>query len=251
MRPPAPIDYGNVNLVPGQPTYIYGSQYPRRSKRNPSAFSTPADNDPGDAPRIRPKLWQRLNSIWRLAEYPPDRSLEPQVSRRSLQFSESSQLRVRRPLPNRHHVWTSDANAQPKFGHACGCNTNGRSALHAVRIATRVFSRSAVNRALKLANESRSSIGLCSVEESQDELATPFRMNTEIRFSGSRGALALLLLILATPCSAVDRSFTVWDSISMARFNDPYTREPEARAKISPDGRHFAVVTSRGLHSNK
>ena len=108
-----------------------------------------------------------------------------------------------------------------------------------------------MNRALKLANESQSSIGLCSVEESQDVLATPFRMNTEIRFRGSRGALALVLLILATPCSAVDRSFTVWDSISMARFNDPYTREPEARAKISPDGRHFAVVTSRGLHSNE
>ncbi len=109
-----------------------------------------------------------------------------------------------------------------------------------------------MNRALKLANESQSSIGLCSVEESQDVLATtPFRMNTEIRFRGSRGALALLLLILATPCSAVDRSFTVWDSISMARFNDPYTRDPEARAKMSPDGRHFAVVTSRGLDSNK
>ena len=43
--------YGNVNLVPGQPTYIYGSQYPGGRSIDPSAFSTPADNDPGDAPR--------------------------------------------------------------------------------------------------------------------------------------------------------------------------------------------------------
>jgi hypothetical protein len=43
--------YGNVNLVPGQAAYIYGPQYPGRRSINPAAFSTPASNDPGDAPR--------------------------------------------------------------------------------------------------------------------------------------------------------------------------------------------------------
>jgi len=37
----------------------------------------------------------------------------------------------------------------------------------------------------------------------------------------------------------------------MTRFSDPFTRDPLGSAKESPDGRHFAVVTSRGLRSNK
>ena len=64
-------------------------------------------------------------------------------------------------------------------------------------------------------------------------------------------AVVFLMPLLATPHSATDRRFTVWDSISMARFSDPYTRNPGDQAKMSPDGRHFAVVTSRGLRSNK
>lgn len=43
--------YGNVNLIPGQPIYVDGRQYPGGRSINPLAFSTPASNDPGDAPR--------------------------------------------------------------------------------------------------------------------------------------------------------------------------------------------------------
>ena len=40
-----------LNLVPGEPTYLYGSQYPGRKAINPAAFSLPADGLSGDAPR--------------------------------------------------------------------------------------------------------------------------------------------------------------------------------------------------------
>jgi hypothetical protein len=43
--------YGNVNLVSGQPVYVYGPQYPGGRGINPLAFTTPAADDPGDAPR--------------------------------------------------------------------------------------------------------------------------------------------------------------------------------------------------------
>jgi dipeptidyl aminopeptidase/acylaminoacyl peptidase len=46
---------------------------------------------------------------------------------------------------------------------------------------------------------------------------------------------------------AQSRGFTVQDSIAMARFSDPSGYDREAEAKFSPDGRYFAVVTSRGL----
>jgi dipeptidyl aminopeptidase/acylaminoacyl peptidase len=46
---------------------------------------------------------------------------------------------------------------------------------------------------------------------------------------------------------AQDRGFNVRDSIEMTRFSDPSDFEKEARAKFSPDGKHFVVVTSRGL----
>lgn len=44
--------YGNVNLVPNEPVYLQGSQYPGRKAINPAAFTYPADpNSAGDAPR--------------------------------------------------------------------------------------------------------------------------------------------------------------------------------------------------------
>lgn len=43
--------YGNVDLVPGQPIYLHGSQYPGGRRINPSAFTTPQGNDPGNAGR--------------------------------------------------------------------------------------------------------------------------------------------------------------------------------------------------------
>jgi hypothetical protein len=43
--------YTNVNLVPNQPTYIYGSQYPGGRSLNPSAFAFPTGTNPGNAPR--------------------------------------------------------------------------------------------------------------------------------------------------------------------------------------------------------
>jgi hypothetical protein len=44
--------FGNVDLVPGQAIYLYGSQYPGGRALNPAAFVIPANpNDPGNAPR--------------------------------------------------------------------------------------------------------------------------------------------------------------------------------------------------------
>jgi Carboxypeptidase regulatory-like domain len=43
--------YGNVDLVPNTPVYIYGSQYPGGRSLNPAAFTFPNGNGAGDAPR--------------------------------------------------------------------------------------------------------------------------------------------------------------------------------------------------------
>jgi hypothetical protein len=44
--------YGNVDLVPNEPLYLYGSQYPGGKAINPAAFTYPSNPDsPGDAPR--------------------------------------------------------------------------------------------------------------------------------------------------------------------------------------------------------
>jgi Carboxypeptidase regulatory-like domain/TonB-dependent Receptor Plug Domain len=43
--------YSNLDLVPNQPIYVYGSQYPGGRAINPAAFSYPSGDDPGDAPR--------------------------------------------------------------------------------------------------------------------------------------------------------------------------------------------------------
>jgi len=43
--------YGNLNLVPNQPTYLYGSRYPGGKAINNAAFALPAGSAIGDAPR--------------------------------------------------------------------------------------------------------------------------------------------------------------------------------------------------------
>ena len=43
--------YGTLDTVPGQPLYLYGSQYPGGREINPAAFSEPAAGTAGDAPR--------------------------------------------------------------------------------------------------------------------------------------------------------------------------------------------------------
>jgi hypothetical protein len=45
------ISNGELNLVAGQPTYVYGNQYPGGKAINPAAFSLPATGISGDAPR--------------------------------------------------------------------------------------------------------------------------------------------------------------------------------------------------------
>jgi hypothetical protein len=53
--------YGGLNIVPGQPFYLYGAQYPGGREINPGAFSAPAPGDLGDAPRNVVRgfgLWQ-------------------------------------------------------------------------------------------------------------------------------------------------------------------------------------------------
>lgn len=43
--------YSGLNVVPGQPPYVYGSQYPGGRAVNKAAFSVPATGSAGDAPR--------------------------------------------------------------------------------------------------------------------------------------------------------------------------------------------------------
>jgi hypothetical protein len=44
--------YGNLNLIPGAPLYLYGSQYPGGKAINPEAFGYPSDpKSQGNAPR--------------------------------------------------------------------------------------------------------------------------------------------------------------------------------------------------------
>lgn len=42
------------------------------------------------------------------------------------------------------------------------------------------------------------------------------------------------------------RPFTVRDSIEMVTFSDPYARLNDRECKISPDGEHFLVITTKG-----
>src|SRR5258707_14941658 len=62
-------------------------------------------------------------------------------------------------------------------------------------------------------------------------------------------ALILLMLcaISSTLKAAPSRPFTVQDSIEMSTFSDPFTRHPGDVCKMSPDGAHFLVVTTRGV----
>jgi hypothetical protein len=43
--------YTNVNLVPGQPIYLYGGQFPGGRSLNPAAFAYPTGTNQGNAPR--------------------------------------------------------------------------------------------------------------------------------------------------------------------------------------------------------
>jgi hypothetical protein len=43
--------HGGLNLVPDEPTYLHGQQYPGRKAINPAAFSLPSGETAGDAPR--------------------------------------------------------------------------------------------------------------------------------------------------------------------------------------------------------
>jgi hypothetical protein len=43
--------YGNLDLVPDQPVYVFGSNYPGGRAINPAAFSYPSGTGTGDAPR--------------------------------------------------------------------------------------------------------------------------------------------------------------------------------------------------------
>ena len=45
------LSFGELNLVPGKPIYVYGNQYPGGKAINKAAFSLPASGISGDAPR--------------------------------------------------------------------------------------------------------------------------------------------------------------------------------------------------------
>lgn len=65
--------------------------------------------------------------------------------------------------------------------------------------------------------------------------------------------LCLVLLgsaLTSGAASAKDKTFSVLDSIVMSVFTDPdayFGNAPDVAVPLSPDGAHFAVVTTRGL----
>lgn len=66
-------------------------------------------------------------------------------------------------------------------------------------------------------------------------------------------AIALLLLLgisfllRAESGERTLRPFSVHDAIEMTTFSEPYTRSPDAQCQLSPDGRHFFVITTKGI----
>ncbi|WP_158822473.1 hypothetical protein [Granulicella sp. S156] len=62
------------------------------------------------------------------------------------------------------------------------------------------------------------------------------------------GCFAMLALGIAVMNGmAQSRGFTVRDDIAMVRFSSPSAQVNDDAAKFSPDGRYFAIITSRGL----
>ena len=59
--------------------------------------------------------------------------------------------------------------------------------------------------------------------------------------------LGLAGIALGAEGSAQPHRFSVRDSIEMTRFSDPSDFERESKARLSPDGNYFLVITSRGL----
>jgi hypothetical protein len=62
-----------------------------------------------------------------------------------------------------------------------------------------------------------------------------------------RLTLVPVLALFTFMLNAQERTFTVRDSIEMNTLSDPYTLDRDGRAKFSPDGKHFLVVTTRGI----
>src|SRR5271156_682936 len=58
---------------------------------------------------------------------------------------------------------------------------------------------------------------------------------------------ALLLMSIAPKVHSQDHAFTVRDDIEMVHFSDPSALHKDELAKFSPNGKYFAVVTSRGI----
>jgi dipeptidyl aminopeptidase/acylaminoacyl peptidase len=69
-------------------------------------------------------------------------------------------------------------------------------------------------------------------------------------FPAQRWTVSVMTLLVSIHAFPQDRAFSVRDDIAMVRFNDLAAQAPGSRsdtANRSPDGRHFAVVTTRGL----
>jgi dipeptidyl aminopeptidase/acylaminoacyl peptidase len=67
------------------------------------------------------------------------------------------------------------------------------------------------------------------------------------------GCICLCIVPMHAQRATVPKhGFSVKDSIEMTIFSDPYTRNPSETCKRSPDGKHFLVITTRGvLRSNR
>lgn len=59
--------------------------------------------------------------------------------------------------------------------------------------------------------------------------------------------LTLVLAIFTLMLNPQERTYTVRDSIEMNTLSDPQTLDRDGQAKFSPDGKHFLVVTTRGI----
>jgi dipeptidyl aminopeptidase/acylaminoacyl peptidase len=60
-------------------------------------------------------------------------------------------------------------------------------------------------------------------------------------------APAMVLVLSTIKLYAGPRTFTVRDSIEMTTLSDPNSLEKDGQVKFSPDGKHFLVVSTRGI----